>query len=85
LNTKEAKVTKAFDVTSAERFRLARRSTWASRLETLLAAVGDNPFSSEKKLFFASFASFLFKNLFAYFCLDVFFWSDHERMKVAVL
>ncbi len=45
-----------------------------------------NPFLAKRSpSAFATFAPFLFKNIFAYFCLEVFFYSDHEPMKVAVL
>ena len=86
LNKKEAKVAKAFDVSSAERFRLLRRLLWASHLEALINDGGDNPFLARRKPFCLCYLCFLlFKNLFAYFCLDVFFCSDRKPMKVAVL
>jgi hypothetical protein len=50
-------------------------------LEGLVGALNHDAFVGKKPSAFATFASFLFKNLFAYFCLDVFFCSDHGWMR----
>jgi hypothetical protein len=61
---------------------LLSRLAWASHLEALVSDGGDNPFlARNSSSAFATFATFVFENLFAYFYLDVFFCSDHGWMR----